>query len=127
VIYLKGSLLGLLMFCYAAIFIPREHWQLLAKTQATIDIETRALINASKSGNIDQINTLLRSGADVNVANASGITPLIAASASLQRNAVELLLARGADRSAKTNEGFTAYDFAKNQLKDDLAGILASK
>jgi hypothetical protein len=124
-IYVKGSLLGLVMFCYAAIFIAPEHWQLLTKTQATINIETRGLIDASKSGDIDQINTLLRHGADVNSADAEGLTPLIAASSYLRRSTVELLLSRGANRSARTNEGITAYDFAKNQRNDDLASILA--
>jgi ankyrin repeat protein len=126
-IYVKGFLLGLFMFCYAAIFIPAERWQLLAKTQATKNAETSRLIDASKLGDIEQINLLLAHGADVNAADKLGITPLIAASSSLQRSAVELLLSHGANRSAKTNEGFTAYDFAKNQLDDNLASILASK
>jgi hypothetical protein len=125
VIYLKGSLLGFVMFCYTAIFIPPERWQLLTKTQAVREAETNQLIAASKIGDLEKIKEFLARGADVNSADAEGLTPLIAASSYLRRSTVELLLSRGANRSARTNEGFTAYDFAKNQRNDDLASILA--
>jgi hypothetical protein len=122
VIYLKGSLLGLLMFCYAAIFIPTERWPLLATKQPP---DASWLINASKLGDIELMKSLLAQGADVNAADEEGVTPLIAASSYRQRPAVKLLLSRGANRSAQTNEGFIAYDFAK--FDDELAAILAIK
>ena len=82
------------------------------------------MIAASFEGNLELISKLLIKGANVNATNEEGVIPLIAASSSSQRLAVELLLSYGASRSLKTKEGYTAYDFAKNQLNDELEYLL---
>jgi hypothetical protein len=147
VIYLKGSLLGLLMFCYAAIFIRHERWGLNSgdiqeqTAPAISDFEIVALrelealesdrpawmITAAYKGDIVRMRQLIDEGVDVNAMDERGVTALISAASGLQHEAVLFLLSHSADRSAQTNEGFTAYDFAKNQLDDELATILAIK
>jgi hypothetical protein len=122
--YARGAAVGMVMFGYASIFVPSNHWQAFSKTDATRRRETDELIDASSAGNLELIRKILATGIDVNAANERGVTPLIAASASLRRPAVELLLSMGATRTSKTKEGFTAHDFAKNQLNDELAGLL---
>lgn len=120
----KAGATGLAMFAYASIFIPPGKWNLSAKTTTEKQNEARYLIAASFEGNLELISKLLIKGANVNATNEEGVTPLIAASSSSQRLAVELLLSYGASRSLKTKEGYTAYDFAKNQLNDELEYLL---
>jgi ankyrin repeat protein len=128
-IYVKGSLLGLVMFCYAAIFIPHERWRWNAVEQVSpqsdgidqfdLDFESRAwrellalesnrptwMITAAYKGDIVRMQQLINEGVDVNAQNDLGVTALISAASGLQHEAVSLLLSHGADRSAKTNEG----------------------
>ena len=116
--YAKACAVGLAMFGYASIFIQSTNWGFLAKSNNERKIEGRELIDASFAGNVELITKLLAAGADVNAADQNGITPLIAASSSLQKGAVELLLSHAADPSLKTKEGFTASDFLNSRLID---------
>lgn len=56
---------------------------------------------AAASGNLDKINTLISSGANVNEKNESGITPLTAAKVAGRDEVVQLLLKKGAMQQAE--------------------------
>lgn len=124
-IFLRPGLIGLAMTTYAIVFIPPGKWQQFSETTDEVQPDPMQLIDAARAGDLLMVETLLARGVDINAANSLGVTPLIAASASLQTSAVKFLLSRGARRSDRTNEGYTAYDFARNQLNDQLARLLA--
>ena len=71
---------------------------------------TPLIIAAANSQSAEVVRVLLSRGANVNAADSSGITPLIAAANSDNREAAELLLARGADPHVKAgiNQAATA-------------------
>jgi len=58
-------------------------------------------------------------GADVDLENYEGITPLHQGAFSGNPVIVEYLLDTGADHKLKSNSGYTAYEFAK--IKNNLA------
>lgn len=66
------------------------------------------LIEASKSGDIEKVKSLLAEGADVHVIDKDGVTALMHASENGHAEVIELLLNKGADVNAKTNNGVTA-------------------
>ena len=118
--------LGLLMFGYASLLIPREHWR---GSPETIRKERAGRLEelnfASYHGNIVYMKQLIAQGVDLNGQDKLGVTPLISAASGLQHEAVSLLLSHGADPSKVTKEGFSAYDFAHNQNDEELAHLLA--
>ena len=57
---------------------------------------------------------LIETGADVNLANSRGTTPLMAAAKKGDADLVRDLLARDADRAARDKKGRTALDVAQN-------------
>ena len=66
----------------------------------------------------------LDAGTDVNVADANGITPLIAAVTSGQRDLVQLLLSAGADINARGPEERTALIYAIQAEQPEMALFL---
>lgn len=62
---------------------------------------TPLIVAAAISQSADVVGLLISRGAKVNVADTAGITPLIAAANADNREAADLLLARGADPHAK--------------------------
>jgi ankyrin repeat protein len=124
---LASIALGIAMFCYVIPLIPAKHWYYnIRAANETIAARDRsaALITASNNGDIARMTELLSEGTDVNQANALGVTPLISAASGLRHGAVNFLLYHGANRSLKTLQGFTAFDFANNQFDLELAQIL---
>jgi tankyrase len=63
------------------------------------------LIDASKDGDLEKARRSLEKGANVNVKNILGVTPLIFASSRGHEDIVSLLLEKGADVNAKTYWG----------------------
>lgn len=66
------------------------------------------LLQASEVNNAKRVQKLLKSGADVNVQNDIGATPLMLAAANNSVDAARLLIAEGADIDAKDMHGGTA-------------------
>jgi len=64
----------------------------------------------------DALDLLLMFQADVNVTDKDKETPLMKAIQATNYDAVELLLARGADLNIKNNQGKTALDIAKHNM-----------
>lgn len=99
-----------------------------AKEGDVIGLEKMAALNADMNRACDDglsplsfakneekvIRTLVKLGADVNKADEDGQTPLMY-SVKDGEDRIKLLLALGADKTIKDNEGNTAYDLVKNK------------
>lgn len=72
----------------------------------------RELLYATEAGDIRRIRALLAQGADVNVRNAYGWTPLHVAAAGGDVSIVAMLLQHGADVHARSHIGATPLDNA---------------
>lgn len=69
-----------------------------------------ALHAAAERGNAEYIKILLERGADINIQNEEGYTPLMKAIYRENPETVKLLLDNGADVNIKTNNGETVFD-----------------
>ena len=72
----------------------------------------------------DAVKAHLAAGADVDAADANGITPLIAATTTGQRDVVRLLLSAGADINARGPEDRTALIYAIQAEQPEMALFL---
>ena len=63
---------------------------------------------AGVGGNVDAVRSWVASGADINVVDEDGITPLILASQFLRSECVAEMLRLGADARRVDNDGWTA-------------------
>jgi ankyrin repeat protein len=73
---------------------------------------------AAVTGNIEAFKQHLAAGADVNVKDNLGMTPLSDASRNGHREIVELLITNGADVNVKTDYGRTPLDLASGETAD---------
>lgn len=77
------------------------------------------LTQAIDDGNLDQARRLLSLGADPNEPNRHGESPLMVAAALDDVDALELLVANGADVNKACHEGFTALHMAVDASIDN--------
>lgn len=63
---------------------------------------------ASASGEVEIVKLLLDRGADINIRDLEGVTPLIFAAAMGSLECVKILIQRGADINAQDEKGYTA-------------------
>ena len=86
------------------------------------------LIQSVREGNIEAVKQHLAAGADVNVKDARGMTPLHLATSNGQKEIVEPLIAAGADVNAKMNNGMTPLDVTSvippNSNKTEIIDLL---
>lgn len=76
----------------------------------------------------DTLELLLAKGADMNLKDKNGRTPLLLAAESADGEIVTLLLDKGADVNAKDDEsGFTALHYAARSGKKDAAEVLIAR
>ncbi|MBM3299487.1 MAG: ankyrin repeat domain-containing protein [Deltaproteobacteria bacterium] len=80
---------------------------------------TYALHHAARNGHLEQVQELLKQGANVNAMDALLNTPLMAAASGGHLQVAELLVENGADVNAKTSDGRTAL---KNALANARLG-----
>ncbi|MEO7454276.1 MAG: ankyrin repeat domain-containing protein [Fimbriimonadales bacterium] len=84
-----------------------------------------APIHAAAFGmNTGAIETLVASGADVDLRSEGGFTALHSASQNGDTASVSVLLGSGADKGLRSEEGKTAADYAREQGHDELAAML---
>lgn len=76
---------------------------------------------------LEMIPMLLGAGADINIKNAGGNTPLILAANIGDKETVKLLLEAGADKNIKADDGNTALDLAKENAEKEVADLLEGK
>ena len=74
---------------------------------------TNALFKAISAGGVENINALLRQGADVNALDKNGLTPLHYAAVMGSPEKVDALLRAGAIANAKDKGGQTPLDWAE--------------
>lgn len=86
------------------------------------------LISACRAGQLAVVKWLLDNGADPNVTNFKGTTPLMyaktAAFASGRCDVMDALLAAGADVDAVDNEGLTALDYTRARAEFIISYLL---
>ena len=70
------------------------------------------------------VELLIAAGADVNVKNQRGWTPLYDAAIWDRKDIAKLLFDAGADVNAKDNDGKTPLDAAKEENKNEIADLL---
>ncbi|MGC8908241.1 MAG: ankyrin repeat domain-containing protein [Desulfomonilaceae bacterium] len=86
--------------------------------------EATLLILSAGCGHADVVRTLLGKGADVNLPNRNGWTPLMAAVAKGHEGVVELLLEHGADPNMRHAYGWTALKLATQKGRKNIADVL---
>lgn len=72
-----------------------------------------ALFNAILKERVHMVDSLLRTGVDINVRGSEGMTPLMAAATVGNTDILALLLDHGADPSMQSAQGETAMDIAQ--------------
>lgn len=106
---------------------------LLLRKMSPQDVDARdvygntALLFAAGMGNDDMVQRLLAKGAEANVTNKSGRTPLIAAVQSTNpdaRRVVEMLLEARADVNVRDKDGLTPLQHAEKTGKTAIADLL---
>lgn len=115
---------------FAAFFGHPPAAKLLAERGADLEarstneqfaFDARPLHSAAAAGRRDVCEVLLDAGADVNAVQHGGYTALLDAAANGNEALVELLLARGADRTARLDDGRGGAELAEAAGSADLA------
>ncbi len=85
-----------------------------------------ALNNAAVENQVDAMRVLLDRGADPNVQNSQGDTPLICATkyAGGKAATVKMLVEAGTDLAVKDDKGNTALDYAKAKEQQEAVALL---
>lgn len=86
--------------------------------------EKSLLIQASAKGDPAEIQKLVKQGANVNEADAKGITPLMYAAMSGKTEAVEALLSLGANLNAQDKYGYSALIHSLSYGYEDMSQLL---
>ena len=79
------------------------------------------LLTAAEKGTIEQVRDLIRQGADVNVQDEYGFTPLISAIINEHLDICKELVKAGADVNMKSEAGMTALHFLGDRLYSPLS------
>lgn len=95
-------------------------------TVSVVDITVTPLMLAARNGNLQQVQTLIMGGANVNAVDLSGNTPLMWAVRGGNGAIVLALLDRGANPYARNHNGQTALDIAIASNNPELIRLLES-
>lgn len=86
-----------------------------------------AIIQASQEPALDDVEALVRSGANINVQDSEGLTPLMWAGMRGNEVMIRLLLRSGANRNIRDKNKKTASDWAKESGHPELAKLINSE
>ena len=95
-------------------------------SESDVRPQPRAHLN-QKLGYLEFMKRLLDKGADPNVKNKQGGTPLMWAAVYGHQDAARLLLSRGADAALKDNDGITAAEWAARNKRENVVLLLRGK
>lgn len=95
-----------------------------AKSAPTSAEASAALMPAIRDNDLALVKSLLQQGADINLKNASGETPLIVAVSSGKLDIAEVLLESGAQVNAQSDYGFTALKCAMSTNSSAFIALL---
>ena len=87
----------------------------------------RALIKAISTGNVKNVQRLIQSGVNVNVATLSGKTPLMLAAFTGYADIVQLLISAGANIHARDRDGNTAISIAERKGFSRIKALLTTQ
>jgi uncharacterized protein len=87
---------------------------------------TNDIYEAALRGRVDSLRELIDAGADVNVQNENGYTPLMAAAHDGRLECIKLLIERGADVNRQDESGFTALTNAVQHSNEQTVQLLIS-
>ena len=85
------------------------------------------LLRYSAEGNLEKALALLDKGANPNVSDEYGYTPLLLAASEGKEELEKVLIERGADVNAKTTSGWTALLWAASMGYAEIVNLLAKK
>lgn len=86
-------------------------------------IEISPLCKAVATGNIDEVNRLIKAGADVN-AKSNGLMPIHYAAKYNRVELIKILITAGSEIHTPCELGYTALSYAKNAKATDAAQFL---
>ena len=93
--------------------------------QSARNSQTEALFRATREGNTDMVRSLLSGpGADVNVTDERGSTPLLEAARYGHEDITRVLIAAGANVKAKDKDGKTALMLAVQGDHEEVVRVL---
>ena len=82
------------------------------------------LIKYSTRGELDEVKTLIKNGADVNAKNEGGWTALMMASENGHNEVVKILIENKADVNIQDSDGWTALMMASEYINNDVVKTL---
>jgi ankyrin repeat protein len=91
---------------------------------ATGDLYVQPLHSAVAGGHDEVAALLIHGGADIDAPQRHGYTPLMGAAQNGMAGTVQLLLARGADPSARNDDVLTAAELAERAGHDEVAATI---
>lgn len=114
----------LILACYRG---NTEVAEFLIKTVKNVDYDSSsgtALAAAAVKGNTKLCKALLERGANPNIADPTGITPLIYATQFENIELMKLLISYKADKKKTDKEGKTPYDYAVFTKNEEVINLL---
>ena len=104
--------------------------KLLIDAGAAMDINDflgKVALHYAIEAPLEVTRLLINSGADVDIRNSGGITPLMLAAGAGRRDIVKQLLAAGARVDFKDYQGNSVTDWAKRSKDEELVALLAGR
>ena len=84
----------------------------------------KRFLNAVVSGDIDIVKEMMETGIDINAVDSKGVTPLMAAAFTGRESLVDYFIEEGADLTKQSFEGLTAMDYAVQNERYEIAGLI---
>ncbi len=112
--------------------ITNQRWEIakyLSKNGADVnlpDVDKNYPLHLVGTKNIKLVISMIKNGANLNVQNAEGLTPLMIAAANNDLDYVRLYFTAGADISVRNNANKTAAEIAKDSKNHDVHSFLRS-